>query len=222
MPENSNNNNQQDFIPAAPQLWLYDFLVRILTREKTWRRALLKEMNTQPNDRIADIGCGTGTLISLIVKDIRPQVLVGIDPDLRILEMARRKTDFLNDLVEFRQGFARDAFTLLGGMGINKIVSSLVFHQVPLNEKLAGLESMYRALSPGGQLFIADYGLQRTSMMKKLFCIVQYGDGFENTQPNAEGVLPDLILKAGFIEVRETQVIQTPTGSISIYKARRN
>jgi hypothetical protein len=51
--------------------------------------------------------------------------------------------------------------------------------------------------------------------------MVQCVDGYENTQPNADGVLPSLMMEAGFAQVKETSVIPTLTGSISLYKAIR-
>ena len=50
--------------------------------------------------------------------------------------------------------------------------------------------------------------------MRKLFRVVQAGDGFANTEPNARGVLPELMTRVGFARGRETAVIPTPTGSI--------
>jgi hypothetical protein len=47
---------------------------------------------------------------------------------------------------------------------------------------------------------------------------VQNLDGFENTQPNADGILPVLMREAGFARVEELHCIGTPTGSISIYR----
>ena len=55
--------------------------------------------------------------------------------------------------------------------------------------------------------------------MRKLFRIVQEGDGYENTEPNARGVLPELMSRVGFRDVREAAVIRTPTGSLSLYRA---
>ncbi len=78
-----------------------------------------------------------------------------------------------------------------------------------------------RALSPGGSLHVADYGWQRTSKMRKRFRMVQKGDGFDNTEPNALGVLPDLMTDVGFRDVEETHVFETVSGSISIYRAVR-
>ena len=211
----------RDYVPAAPQLWLYDFLVAVLARESRWRPALLQQIDPTAEDSIADIGCGTGTLLALIGRTARPAVLIGIDPDQAILERARRKVAEVGARFEFQVGYARDAAALLDGRRINKIVSSLVFHQVPMPEKRAGLAAMCAALVPGGELHVADYGLQRTALMRRLFRIVGAGDGYENTEPNARGVLPELMKEVGLRRVEETAVIPTPTGSISLYRAER-
>jgi hypothetical protein len=58
-------------------------------------------------------------------------------------------------------------------------------------------------------------------LMRKLFRVVQAGDGYANTEPNAKGVLPELMAKVGFSRVSETAVITTPTGSVSLYRAER-
>ena len=96
-----------------------------------------------------------------------------------------------------------------------------MFHQVPLDEKRAGLAAMHETLTPGGSLHVADYGLQRTAKMRKRFRIVQKGDGFDVTEPNAQGVLPELMAEVGFDSVDETHVFETLSGSISIYRAMR-
>jgi len=128
--------------------------------------------------------------MALISRTAPPAVLIGIDPDPAILERARRKTEAAGATVELKVGYGRDAAALLHGRGINKIVSSLVFHQVPMAEKRAGLAAMRTALVPNGELHVADYGLHRTALMRQLFRIVQKGDGYENKEPNARGSYP--------------------------------
>jgi len=221
MTDESTRAAKRDYVPAAPQLWLYDFLVAVLTRESRWRPALLRQIDPRAEDSIADIGCGTGTLLALIGRTARPAVLIGIDPDQGILERARRKVAKAGVRVEFHVGYARDAAALLDRRRLNKIVSSLVFLQVPMPEKRAGLGAMCTALVPGGELHVADYGLQRTALMRRLFRIVGAGDGYENTEPNARGVLPELMREVGLRRVEETAIIPTPTGSISLYRAER-
>jgi ubiquinone/menaquinone biosynthesis C-methylase UbiE len=221
MTDESTEAAKRDYVPAAPQLWLYDFLVGVLARESRWRPALLEQIDPKAEDSIADIGCGTGTLLALIGRTAQPAMLIGIDPDQAILERARRKIAKVGVRAELQVGYARDAAVLLAGRCINKIVSSLVFHQVPLAEKRAGLAAMCSALVPGGELHVADYGLQRTALMRRLFRIVGAGDGYENTEPNARGVLPELMKEVGLWRVEETGVVPTPTGSISLYRAER-
>lgn len=217
----SADNPARDYTPAAPQLWMYDFLCKVLTRESRWRGLLAQQIDPQPGEVIADIGSGTGSQIRLLARRCPALTLIGIDPDPAIRERARHKLHGIATPIELLHGYARQAESLLRGRRVDKIISSLVFHQVPLDEKRAGLAAMHAALAPGGSLHIADYGLQRTPLMRRLFRIVQDADGHENTEPNARGVLPELMTAVGFREVRESHVIPTPTGSMSIYRARR-
>jgi ubiquinone/menaquinone biosynthesis C-methylase UbiE len=214
-------SNERDFVPAAPQLWTYDLLCLLLTRASRWRRMLLRQVDPIAGDVIADIGCGTGTQMKLLARSCPSLTLIGVDPDPAVLERARRKVAAVRASIELKHGYAREAEHALQGRSVNKIVCSLMFHQVPLEEKRAGLSSMRAALSNGGTLHVADYGLQRTPLMRRLFRIVQEGDGYANTEPNARGVLPELMTEVGFQDVRETVVLPTPTGSISIYRASR-
>ena len=211
----------QDFTPAVPLLWTYDLIIAAFTRESRWRGALLRQLNPRPSDVIADLGCGTASFLTLLGKNARPAQMIGIDPDQRILAKARGKLAAAGIPATLKQGYLRDAGTVLVETGVNKIVSSLVFHQVPLAEKRAGLAAVFSALQPGGELHIADYGLQRTRLMRFLFRNVQRVDGFVDTQPNADGIIPRLMKEAGFSGVEETAVIPTLTGSISLYRAIR-
>lgn len=214
------------FTPAAGLPWLtpiYDLGIRALTREVRWRGTLVAQIRPAIGDTIADIGCGTGSLLVRLGRVARGAALIGVDPDPEILERARSKADAAGLAVEWHRGFARDAAVLLKGRGVTKIVSSLVFHQVPIAEKVAGLEAMYAVLAPDGEVHIADYGLQRTPLMRALFtATVQNLDGREDTEPNAQGILPVLMRTAGFVGVEETLVIPTLTGSISLYRGRRS
>jgi ubiquinone/menaquinone biosynthesis C-methylase UbiE len=208
-----------DFVPAAPQLWTYDALSFLLTSARRWRPALIAQIAPSPTDVIADIGCGTGTQLRLLARACSSATLIGIDPDEAIRRRARAKLARMTPPAELLAGYLRDTANLLAGRGVTKVLSSLVFHQVPLDEKRAGLGAIHETLQPGGSLHVADYGLQRTAKMRKRFRLVQMGDGFDNTEPNAQGVLPALMADVGFGTVEETHVFETVSGSISIYRA---
>jgi ubiquinone/menaquinone biosynthesis C-methylase UbiE len=211
----------RDFTPAVPVLAAYDPIIALLTRERRWRAAMVRQVAPAPEEVIVDAGCGTGSLLALLGQAEPKARLIGLDPDARILAMASGKLGQGGARADLRQGYLRDVADLCAGVGVDKVVSSLVFHQVPMAEKRAGLAAIHQALAPGGQVHIADYGLQRTFAMRALFRMVQMVDGFEDTQPNADGILPSLMTAAGFVEVEETQVMPTVTGSISFYRGRK-
>ena len=105
---------------------------------------------------------------------------------------------------------------------VDKIVSSLVFHQVPVSEKVRLFAAMREWLKPAGSIFIADYGEQRSIPMKVAFRLtVQLLDGVADTQPNADGILPGLMREAGFKDVTLLGRIGTPSGSIDLLTARK-
>ena len=197
---------------------LYDFAIASLTREKTWRKALVAAISPQPDDRILDIGSGTGSLARAIHQTCPGARYVGIDPDEEAVKRAINKTAKLNGDIQFRCGyFSAEEDYYADPPTI--IVSSLVLHQVPLTEKQRILSEAKRALSPDGALLIADYGLQ-SGLMRVLFRItVQALDGVQNTQENADGAIPKLLGDAGFFPVQEIEKLDTVTGSISILRA---
>jgi ubiquinone/menaquinone biosynthesis C-methylase UbiE len=138
-----------------------------------------------------------------------------------VLAIARRKAAAARATVSWLTGMGDALPDLVNPATADTAVSTLVLHQCPMRTKLAILTSMHAVLRPGGKLVIADYGLQRTPLMRLAFRTVQLADGFEDTRPNAEGVLPNLMAEAGFTGVREAEVVPTVTGSISIYVASR-
>ena len=199
----------------------YGTTMSLMTCERTWRRAFVKQIDPQPRDVILDMGCGTGTL-AILLKQAGPSASVyGVDPDPAILTRAEAKARDKDLLIHFAQGYVQETAAIASVIRPNKIVSSMVLHRVPLAGKRSAVLSAFASLRQGGELHIADYGRQNSPLMRFAFRQVQTLDGFESTQPNADGVLPELMREAGFDEVRENLVIPTPTGSISLYSAER-
>lgn len=199
----------------------YDATVALMTCERTWRRAFVKQISPQPRDVILDVGCGTGSLAILLKQACGSASIHGSDPDPEALTRAEEKARSAGVLVHFSQGFAQSMAATAAANRPNKIVSSLVLHQVSLEAKRDTLASAFAALRSGGELHVADYGEQKSPLMKFAFRQVQALDGHETTKSNAEGLLPTFMEDAGFVAVQETTSIPTPTGSISLYSALR-
>ena len=69
----------------------YGTTLSLMTCERTWRRAFVKQINPEPRDVILDMGCGTGTL-AIMLKQAGPSASIyGVDPDPAILTRAEAK-----------------------------------------------------------------------------------------------------------------------------------
>ena len=146
--------------------------------------------------------------------------MIAVDSDPEVLVIARAKAEAVAADIDWAEAMG-DGVDFISNGSATKVVTSLVLHQCDLTVERAILNEMARVSRPGGGVFIADYGRQRTFLMKMLFRQVQALDGWERTGFNAKGILPELNAAAGFEDVRETRVVLTPTGSISLYAGRK-
>ena len=216
---------QPSFIPAAGVTWLtplYDMGVALLTRERVWRQALLRQVAPGDGDVVAEVGCGTGSWLVLAARAAPRAVFVGIDPDRAVLARARSKARANSVTIEWLEGYADQTDALLRGRRATKIVCALVFHHLSPDGQRCALAAFHATIAPRGELHIADYGLQRSRRMRFLFRqTIQRLDGVATTAANARGEVPERCREAGFHEVAETCCFATLTGSISLYRARR-
>lgn len=192
----------------------------MLTREKRWRAALLRLVAPAAGETILDVECGTGSFAILMKQSCADARVIGVDPDPAVLTIASGKAERAGVTIDWRQAMG-DELAAIGTGPVDKATLSLVFHQCLMPMKRAIVVAMHRALRPGGTLIVADYGEQRSRMMRLLLRQVQRLDGYANTQANADGVLPSVFAEAGFRKVAEHEAIPTPTGSISLYSARK-
>ena len=211
-------NQPASFTPAAGHALLtpvYDLGVRLLTRERRWREALLDQIAPGDGETILDVGCGTGTLAVLLKRSAPGVRVLGLDPDPQALALAAVKARRAGVQIDWRQGVAPDAARL---GRFDHVVSSLVFHQVPPDGKIAGLSAMFAAVRPGGALHIADYCRQPDRLMRGLFAIIQALDGRRNTQANADGAVEQILEQLGGRPLQPQRTVRSPTGAISLFR----
>jgi len=220
MSDGAKSENTRTFTPALGKGWLtpfYDATIGLLTREQAWRGALVRAAALEPGDKVIDVGSGTGSLLRQLMTSCPPTKLAGVEPDPDALAIARRKFGYASDLIRWHNGFL-DTLSLPVGWQPNKVVSSLVLHQVPLEQKRLILEQISALLVPGGMVLIADYMHQESPLMRRLFrTTVQQLDGREDTQPNSDGMI-ERHLQDIFERTECLQVFQTVTGAISLWR----
>ncbi len=118
---------------------------------------------------------------------------VGLEPDSAVLGRARAKEAAAGVAPLFVEVFMSEE-----GLSRLKPLSKITSSLVPLSEKRRMLSLMRRAIAEGGSVHIADYGEQRAGLSRWLFRhTVQSLDGVEDTQPNADGILPVLMREVG-------------------------
>lgn len=217
--------NGQTFTPALrlPALTAsYDRVIAAMTREKTWRGRLLEALAPAEGETIVDLGCGTGTLAIMVARAAPNVTVLGVDPDPEVLALARAKAKASGIEIGLVNALGADRVESLPYGRADKVVTSLVLHQCPIAAKRGILANAHALLRPGGRLFVADFGVQKSWLMRLLFNQVRLLDGYANTGTNKDGAIPLLISQAGFSGLSEDWVLGTPTGSISLWTGTKS
>lgn len=208
------------YTPALGYRWLtrfYDPVVRLTTRERTFKRELLRQARIESGQRILDLGCGTGTLATMVKRAYPSTEVFGLDADPQVLKLAKMKLEDACIAVQLDQGLATALPYATGSF--DAVVSSLFFHHLSFESKQEAMRETFRVLRPGGQFHIADWGKPKNPAMRLVFVSVQILDGFTTTADNVRGVLPELLRFVGFANVKITNNYSTLLGTLSLYEA---
>lgn len=196
---------------------IYDPLVALLTRERVVKSHLLDRADLQAGQRILDVGCGTGTLMSLIQGRMPATELVGVDVDSRVLGQAQRKLEAPASTAKLHA--ATSTHLPVADSCFDVVFCSLMLHHLQPAEKVLSLAEMFRALVPGGKLLLADFCKPADPYARFAFFAVRLVDGWSRTRCNAQGKLPALIAESGFASVCSTLQLSAPLGTIRSYEA---
>lgn len=144
----------------------------------------------------ADLGCGTGNVLSAMLEKAR--TVIGVDGSPRMLELARRRLSAEQDRISLRIGDLSHLPLRDGEADFASL--NMVLHHLP--EPLAVLGEIRRILSPSGTLLLTDFNKHDKEAMRN-----EYGDhwlGFEADQ------IRGLLSSAGFqvLAIESAPVLQ--------------
>jgi ubiquinone/menaquinone biosynthesis C-methylase UbiE len=138
---------------------IYDALCAVLGFGAGFRRWLLELAQLRPEQRVLDVGCGTGTL-AVLIKETYPNVRVdAVDPEPGALAIARRKAARRELAIPFLEASAGE-LPFASGV-FDKVLCTLVLHHMADESKETSLREMRRVLRPGGELVLADFETTR-------------------------------------------------------------
>jgi ubiquinone/menaquinone biosynthesis C-methylase UbiE len=103
--------------------------------------------------RVLEVGIGSGLNFPHYGADVTG--VVGLDPSVRLLSMARRRADRAGAPVELLQGSA--TAIPLGNNSVDTLVMTWTLCSIP--HPLTALDEMRRVLKPGGALLFVEHGL---------------------------------------------------------------
>lgn len=192
-----------------------DAVMNVAARETPWRRAFLAQIAPKPHDVIVEIGARAGAMAQAIAQAQPRATLIVVDSDEAAIERARaRAAAEHQSAIYFIQGRARDLAQLTAQWAPTKIVSSLSLHTLPAPDRLSVLRAAHASIRADGRLHCAEYGVQRTPLMRSLYRTFQDASA-EPLEP-----LSRAMRDAGFRAVDDARTFDTLTGTLSLITAR--
>lgn len=118
---------------------------------------LIKNMNIQPNDVIADIGAGSGYHVFKMVDQLDKGKVYAVDIQPEMLAAIQAKKEDLGiENIELIKGTINS--TNLPKNQIDKILMVDVYHE--FSDPVAMIASMKQALKPDGEIYLIEYRLE--------------------------------------------------------------
>lgn len=218
----------RQYIPALSYDWLtrfYDPITRTLMPGAKPKQRLLGQAGIENDQRVLDLGCGTGTL-TIMVKQAHPgSEVVCLDADHKVLAIAHAKVETASANIMFDQGLA--SRLPYADESFDCVLSSLMFHHLSAEDKQRALQEVFRVPRPGGELHLADFGKPQNALAHLISLMMRL---WEETADNIKGLLPGCFTKPGLWQwrrgrailqcsarcvIQETQTRLTPEGVVA-------
>lgn len=128
----------------------YDFLNGLLSfaLDDNWRRNAIRLANIKSGNKVLDLACGTGDMITEIKKQHPDAVIYGADFSVNMLHISQKKLGS----IPFT---AADAHNLpFKDNSFDRLTIAFGFRNI--TDKARGLSELYRVIKPGGKVCILE------------------------------------------------------------------
>ena len=205
--------DDQHYLPAMGRHWLlplYDPFTR-LARVGRIHAQLLDRADLRPGQRILEIGCGTGNLLTALGRRAPDIEAVGIDPDPAALRRPRRKAARRSLPIRYEQAFAGNLPQ--SDASFDRVLSSFMLHHLDEEERGRALGEVRRVLRPGGGFHMVDIDATPS------------GTGRTHRHPLVAASVPERVLasmtEAGLTGVQENGRERARFGAYAFYRAEK-
>jgi len=175
--------------------YLSDYYDTITPAEKSkFRRKQISLINLREGEKVLDVGCGTGALSILAKLSVGEAGEVeGIDIAPKMITKAQKKARESNLKISFRAA-SIDELPYPDGY-FDVVVSSMMFHHLPVDTKKKGLKEIYRVLKKEGRFFLSDFCSPHSLTIPLMYLMFIW---ISSTRYQLFGKLPTLIKESGF------------------------
>ncbi len=143
----------------------YDFLNGILSfaLDDNWRRTAIKLTNIKSSHKVLDLACGTGDMMTEIIKQHPDTHIFGADFSINMLQISSKKLPAVPLTVADAHNlpFKNDSF--------DRLTMAFGFRNV--TDKQQGLLELYRVIKPGGKVCILELTKPENSISGFLYKI---------------------------------------------------
>ena len=159
-----------------------------------FRRRQIALMDIREGEKVLDVGCGTGVLSILSKLSVGETGEVeGIDIASQMIAKARQKADRAKLKIGFKVA-SIDALPYPDNY-FDLIISSMMFHHLPVETKKKGIEEVYRVLKDEGRFFLCDFFTPGIVVLPLIYFMFIWTS---STRYQLLGKLPGLIGECGF------------------------
>jgi ubiquinone/menaquinone biosynthesis C-methylase UbiE len=164
------------------------------THKSRFRKKQIGMLNLRKGEKVLEVGCGTATL-SILAKQVAGETgtVEGIDLARKMLAKAQGKARSSHLQIGFKCA-SIDALPYPDEC-FDAVISSFMFHHLPVEIKKRGLEEVYRVLKRGGRFFLSDFGSPHYLTIPIMYLMLIW---MAPTRYQLFGKLPGLIEESRF------------------------